>query len=126
MRANSPGKGSGILESTTLRKGWSYRVQAVPELVRSLTAAGGEEQRVEGGKHLPACGMRTRGRVQGLPLCKRGLENRREVERGEKSLKCLIRDKRAVQVGSMHVLLPEEKHWELTGLLSASEGRMKN
>lgn len=56
-------------------------MQAVPELVRSLAAAGGREQRVEGGKHLPACGMRTKGRVQGLPLCKRGLENWRGVER---------------------------------------------
>lgn len=86
MCANQCGKDSGILESTVLRRGWSCRVQAIPELVRSLSAAGGEEQRVEGGNHLPTCGTgRTRGRIQGLPLCKRDLENWRGVEREETS-----------------------------------------
>ena len=57
MHATPCGKGSGILKSTVLRRYWSCRVQAIPELVRSSSAVEGDEQRVEGGNHLPACGM---------------------------------------------------------------------
>lgn len=56
MRADPCGRGSGILEIVFLRRDWRCRIQAIPELVRSLS-----EQRMEGGNHLPACGIGSTG-----------------------------------------------------------------